>query len=73
MNTQATTVLVVLILVLLVISFIISGAEVAFFSLTYKDINLLKMKQQQSYKRIINLLEEPKTLLGSITRCSSDH
>jgi len=44
----------------------LSGAEVAFFSLTYKDINLLKTKQQPSYKRIVALLEEPKILQGSL-------
>lgn len=43
-----------------------SGAEIAFFSLTYKDINMLKTKQQPAYKRIVTLLEQPKTLLGSL-------
>ncbi len=71
MNTQGTTVLVVLVLILLLFSFIVSGAEVAFFSLTYKDINLLKTKQQHSYKRIVDLLEEPKTLLGILLIANS--
>ena len=65
-NTQGTTVLIVLLLCLLLFSFIVSGAEVAFFSLTYKDINTLKTKQQQGYKRIVDLLEEPKILLGCL-------
>ena len=56
----------VAIIVALVISYFISGAEVAFFSLTYKDMNLLKTKQGPGWKRILNLLEEPKTLLGSL-------
>lgn len=43
-----------------------SGAEVAFFSLTYKDVNTLKTKQDSSWKRIVNLLEEPKILLASL-------
>jgi gliding motility-associated protein GldE len=51
---------------LLFISFCISGAEVAFFSLTFKDINLLKAKQQPQYKRIVNLLEQPKSLQASL-------
>lgn len=51
---------------LLFISFCVSGAEVAFFSLTFKDINLLKAKQQPQYKRIINLLEQPKNLQASL-------
>jgi putative hemolysin len=45
---------------------LVAGSEVAFFSLTYKDINLLKTKQLPAYKRIITLLEQPKTLLASI-------
>jgi gliding motility-associated protein GldE len=44
----------------------VSGAEVAFFSLTYKDINTLKTKQDSSWKRIVNLMEEPKILLASL-------
>lgn len=43
-----------------------SGAEIAFFSLTYKDINSIKTKQQPAFKRIVTLLEQPKTLLASL-------
>lgn len=64
-DTQATTVLVILLVLLLGFSFAISGAEVAFFSLTGKDINLLKTKQQPAYKRIVDLLENPRLLLAS--------
>ena len=60
------TVLVIVLLVLLFVSFSAAGSEVAFFSLTYKDINLLKTKQQQAYKRVIDLLENPKVLLASL-------
>lgn len=70
-NTQGTTVLIVVLLCLLVFSFMMSGAEVAFFSLTYKDINLLKTKQQEGYKRVVDLLDEPKTLLGSLLIANS--
>ena len=59
------------VIVLLIISFFISGAEVAFFSLTYRDINLLKTKQDIGWKRIANLLEEPKTLSGSLMIANS--
>ena len=38
----------------------------AFFSLTLKDINMLKTRQQPSYKRIVTLLENPKVLLASL-------
>lgn len=65
-NLQGSTFLGVLILFLLVVSFFVSGAEVALFSLTYKDINTLKTKQDSSWKRIVNLLEEPKILLASL-------
>lgn len=65
-NTQATTILIIFLVVLLGLSFAVSGAKVAFFSLTHKDINLLKTKQQHSYKRIIDLLEHPKLLLACL-------
>ena len=66
LNTQAATILIFLLIVLIVISFCLSGAQVAFFSLTYKDINMLKTKQQAGYKRIVDLLEKPKTLRASL-------
>ena len=62
----ATTILIFTALVLVVISFLVAGSEVAFFSLTYKDINMLKTKRQPAYRRIVNLLETPKTLLASM-------
>jgi putative hemolysin len=65
-NPQATTILALIILFLLILSFVIAGSEVAFFSLTYKDINILKTKQDTSWKRIVSLLEEPRTLLASL-------
>lgn len=70
-NTQATVLLSLTVIVLLIISFFISGAEVAFFSLTYRDVNLLKTKQDSGWKRIANLLEEPKTLLASLMIANS--
>ncbi len=65
-NAQGSTTIVFILLCLLFFSYVISGAEVAYFSLTQKDINLLKTKQQSGYRRIINLLEEPKVLLGCL-------
>jgi putative hemolysin len=70
-NPQATTILAIIILFLLIISFVLSGSEVAFFSLTYKDINILKTKQDTSWKRIVTLLEEPKALLASLLIANS--
>lgn len=63
---EASTALILLLIVLLMCSFVVSGAEVAFFSMNYKDINLLKTKQDEPYKKIVNLLEHPKILLGSM-------
>jgi putative hemolysin len=65
-NVQGSTLVGIVILFLVILSFCISGSEVAFFSLTYKDINTLKTKQGSSWKRIVNLLEEPKLLLVSL-------
>lgn len=66
-TSEMTTILVVLLLVLLFVSFCVSGAQIAFFSLNFKDINYLKTKQHPPYKRLITLLEQPKTLLAAIT------
>ncbi len=63
---QGTTFLAVALLILLVITFAISGAEVALFSLNKKDLNMLKTKQHASAKRIVTLLEEPKEVYASL-------
>ena len=70
-NTQASTILIFLLIILLLVSFFVSGAEVAFFSLSFKEINMLKTKQNRGYKRIVDLLEEPKTLLASLLIANS--
>ena len=66
LNTAAVTVLIFAAVLLLFLSFITAGSEIAFFSLTNKDINILKTRQQPSYRRIVNLLEQPKTLLAGM-------
>jgi putative hemolysin len=58
-------------LILFIISFLVAGSEVAFFSLNNKDINMLKTKRQPGYKRIVTLLETPKTLLASMIIANS--
>ena len=65
-NIQATTLLAAIVLILLLLSFFISGAEVAFFSLSYRDINMLKTKQDTGWKRIVNLLEDARVLYASL-------
>ncbi len=66
-NAQATTILGAVVLILLLLSFFTSGAKLAFFSLTYRDINMLKTKQDSGWKRIANLMEEPRSLLAALT------
>lgn len=63
---QGTTFLIIVLLALLLLSFVVSGAEVALFSLTNKDVNMLKTKQHAAAKRITDLLEEPKEVYTSL-------
>jgi len=57
---------VIALLALLLLSFVVSGAEVALFSLNSKDVNMLKTKQHAAAKRITDLLEEPKEVFTSM-------
>ncbi len=63
---QGTTLLVITLIVLLLLSFVVSGAEVALFSLTNRDINMLKTKQHPAARRIVNLLDERKEVYVSM-------
>lgn len=65
-NLQGTTFLAISLIVLLFLTFTISGAEVALFSLTSKDLNMLKKKQHSAAKRIVSLLEESKEVYASL-------
>jgi gliding motility-associated protein GldE len=51
---------------LLIISGIISGSEVAYFSLNSNDINILKSQNKSSLKKILLLLKSPEKLLATI-------
>jgi putative hemolysin len=64
--SPADGVLVFLVIVLFTLSFLFAGSEVAFFSLTFKDLNMLKTRQKPAYRRIVTLLDQPKTLLASM-------
>lgn len=64
MNTHL--ILGVLILILLLFTAIIAGSEVAFFSLSAKDINAIKQKESPTYQSILNLIEKPKHLLATL-------
>lgn len=65
-STQSSTLLVVGLLVLVFLSFSISGSQAAIFSLSEKDIDVLKTKQQPAARRIIDLLDEPKAVYTSM-------
>lgn len=65
-DTQSTVFLVVFLFILLLLSFITSGAEVALFSLQNKDINMLKTKQHAAARRITDLLDERKAVYTSL-------
>ncbi|HMR90985.1 MAG TPA: gliding motility-associated protein GldE [Chitinophagaceae bacterium] len=65
-TVQTTTLLVALLVVLLLLTFTISGAEVAIFSLNNRDVNMLKTKQHPAARRIIQFLDEPKEVFASL-------
>ena len=65
-DINSNIVLAIALTLLLVLTFVISGAEVALFSLNNKDINVLKTKQHAAAKRITTLLEEPKEVYASL-------
>ena len=46
--------------------FMNSGAEIAFFSIGYKDLNNLRSKKYPGSERILVLLKEPKQLMSSM-------
>jgi len=56
----------IIIFVLLFFTALISGSEVALFSLSSKDINYMKQKEDNSYNSVLELIEHPKRLLATI-------
>lgn len=65
-DPQAIALPVILLVLFLILSFALSGAEVAIFSLNEKDVNMLKTKQHPAARRIIDILEEPKEVFASL-------
>lgn len=53
-------------IILLFVSALVSGSEVAFFSLSPKQIDDLTSKEDEKNKLIIKLLERPKYLLATV-------
>jgi magnesium and cobalt exporter, CNNM family len=54
------------ILTLLVLSGLVSGSEVAYFSLKSDDLDQLQKSKKKGDKRVLHLLKNPKQLLGAI-------
>lgn len=65
-STSNATIQIIAILILLLMTAVIAGAETAYFSLTAKDINYLKTKENATARQAIQLLEQPKMLLATI-------
>ena len=60
-----------LVLLLLICSALISGSEVAFFSLSPNDVDELKQENSTVSNRIISLKEQPRKLLATILICNN--
>ena len=65
-STSNSTILIIAILILLLMSGVIAGAETAFFSLSAKDIFFLKTKERGTARQAAQLLDQPKMLLATI-------
>jgi len=57
---------ILVLIILLGMSAMISGAEVAFFSLSPSDLETAKESQDKKDKQVLDLLEKPKELLATI-------
>ncbi|MDP2068447.1 MAG: gliding motility-associated protein GldE [Lutibacter sp.] len=57
---------IVILILLLILSALISGAEVAFFSLSHTDLNRAAESKSSKEKAVVTLLERPKKLLATI-------
>lgn len=60
------TILVIACLLLMFVSAIVSGSEVAFFSLDSKDLNMLKARENNGARMIPGLLERPRLLMSTL-------
>jgi gliding motility-associated protein GldE len=61
----------VILSVLLVLSALVSGSEVAFFSLSKNQINAFRYSNTKGEKRIYNLIKNPQKLLATILICNN--
>lgn len=65
-HAQDIAILVVICLIFILISATASGAEVAFFSMDDKDLNMLKTKESQHARLIPTILEKPRLLMTTL-------
>lgn len=70
-SPAASTIFIITLLILFALSFIIAGSEVAFFSLSTRDLNVLRKKKNPSLRRMAMLMDAPKTLLASMLIANS--
>lgn len=63
---QGTIFLLGLLFLCILLSFAIAGNEAALFSLSKKDLDVLRTKQNESAKRIVRLLTTPKQLYATL-------
>ncbi len=66
MSGATTSVLFIFLLFLIFSSAMISGSEVAFFSLSPTDVKTLEEEEEPASKRLLLLREKPRTLLATI-------
>ncbi len=66
MPATQVTAFIIFIVVLLFFGALAAGAEVAFFTLSAKDINYLKTKEQPGSNQLITLLKKPQSLLSTL-------
>jgi putative hemolysin len=66
LQASGLTVSLVLLLVMLLLSFFVSGYEVALFSLKKTDLDWMKTKSTPASKRVLRLLAEPKAVYVSL-------
>lgn len=51
----------------LAIGFALTGAEVALFSLSWSDLDRLKVRRQPVARKVVRMLKSPRTLLASLS------
>lgn len=59
--------LILLLLCCIATGFAITGAEVALFSLSWSDLDRLKVRRQPVARKVVRMLESPRTLLASLS------